>query len=345
MSESTRRQLEEAFELIDNDNYDAALGVLREVIDREPNNADAWWLMANAVDDPREARLALINVLKNDPTHARARQTLDELNDQVPPTDEELKLLIELDDDAQSLDLEELEDPLSDEELFDLFDESSEIDLSAFDEEEPAVQGDDPFEDLFDESAQDESPKRTAKREKKRSSGVLQLVLLLLIAGIVATALFVLSGSEDTAESDPGAPDLAALTVVEEAETTEDVAAIAGRVRVDAARVTGTETATFIVDNGTQTTLFVQSCICIRSDCEGPTAGELPRIVEESFLVVADRVSGENEGAIDQAGVNITDCTGEDVVYRATVLIEDARDFRTSGDMNAFRGSWNVITN
>lgn len=350
MSESSRAHLERAYEMIEQDDYDGALRILRAVVDSEPTNADAWWLMANAVEDPKDARLALINVLKNDPTHSRARETLDTLNDQIPPSDDELKLLIELDDTTRDVDLTEMEEPMSEEELFDLFDESSEFDVSAFEADEPEqpdIREDDPFSDLLGEDAEQAEKQnvrkgRRARQERKRNI-ILRPVLVVLVAALAATALFLLTNTDDSSEDgDPGQPDFVALAALDEADTEADLVQLAGRVRTDAARIIGTETSTFVVDDGTQTALYVQSCICISTECQGPPAAELPRIVRESFLVVAERVEAEGADIVSQAGVNITACTADDTIYRATVDITDAINFLESDDLEAFRASWNV---
>lgn len=352
MNEMTRQQLEQAYEAIEADDFENAMRILNDVVAREPDNADAWWLMANAVAEPTDARRALINVLKHDPSHTRAQETLDMLNDQIPPTDEELKLLSELQDITRDVDLSAFEAPLSDDELFDLFDESSEIDTSAFDSDDATLVNeadDDPFAALLDD---DEQPKAENKgrrqREKKaaRSGGggrrlLLLLLLVLLIGG--AAAVIITGGSDDSTEGDAGQADLAALTVADTAD--DNLVEVAGRVREDAARVIGTQTSAFVVTDGDQTALYVQSCVCVSPECQGPPASQLATIVEESFLTVAERIEGENIEGVTLAGVNITSCTGNDTVYRATVAITDAIRFLESGDLAEFRGNWNVVQN
>lgn len=79
MSDSTRAQLQEAYQLIKSGQNDAAIAIIRPIITIEPNNADAWWLLANASTDSTEKRRALETVLRLKPDHAQAQSKLNEL--------------------------------------------------------------------------------------------------------------------------------------------------------------------------------------------------------------------------------------------------------------------------
>lgn len=74
----------EATRLIQEERFDEAVGILEEILRHDINNVNAWWLIANAVDAPDEAREALNMVLKLNPNHAKARQMLDRLNSLYP---------------------------------------------------------------------------------------------------------------------------------------------------------------------------------------------------------------------------------------------------------------------
>ncbi|MBE7512100.1 MAG: tetratricopeptide repeat protein [Anaerolineales bacterium] len=88
MTSMFRRQLEEAYRLIQQDQLDAAQAILREVVARNPDNADAWWLMANAVTEPRDAYQALSNVLRTNPMHDEAREAFNQLVSEYPDLDQ-----------------------------------------------------------------------------------------------------------------------------------------------------------------------------------------------------------------------------------------------------------------
>jgi hypothetical protein len=79
MSEPTRAQLQQVYQLIKNGETDEAVSILRPLLTVDPNNADGWWLMANAVSDPAEQRSALEKVVMLRPDHAQAREKLQQL--------------------------------------------------------------------------------------------------------------------------------------------------------------------------------------------------------------------------------------------------------------------------
>ena len=84
MSDAMRNQLEQAYNLIQNDRLDDAVGLLRPIVRADPNNPDAWWLLANAVSDPNDAFEALDNVLRLEPDHEQARELLNNLLQEYP---------------------------------------------------------------------------------------------------------------------------------------------------------------------------------------------------------------------------------------------------------------------
>jgi hypothetical protein len=79
MSESSRAQLQQAYQLIKRGEKEEAISMLRPLLTVDPNNADGWWLMANAVSDPAEERSALEKVLLLNPGHTQARERLQQL--------------------------------------------------------------------------------------------------------------------------------------------------------------------------------------------------------------------------------------------------------------------------
>ncbi|GEM_PF-935654 len=83
MSDQTRQQLQQALELIKNGQREQARALLDSVVRVDPNNADAWWIMATAVTSPAEMRDALQNVLRIRPDYPNAQQMLDRVNAQL----------------------------------------------------------------------------------------------------------------------------------------------------------------------------------------------------------------------------------------------------------------------
>ena len=58
MTDNVQNALSEAYELIEADNLEEARSVLRFILAEDPDNADAWWLYAHAVEEPETARTA-----------------------------------------------------------------------------------------------------------------------------------------------------------------------------------------------------------------------------------------------------------------------------------------------
>ncbi len=89
----TPKQLQRAYRLINKQQTAEALSLLRPLTIQEPENPDVWWLMAYALEEPTEVREALITVLRLNPNYsnaAKARELLQALNEQHPPSQEEI---------------------------------------------------------------------------------------------------------------------------------------------------------------------------------------------------------------------------------------------------------------
>jgi hypothetical protein len=79
-----QNQLEQAYNLIQQERMDEAVALLRPIVQVAPNNPDAWWLLANAVSDPTDAYDALGHVLRLEPNHEDAQELLDNLLEDYP---------------------------------------------------------------------------------------------------------------------------------------------------------------------------------------------------------------------------------------------------------------------
>lgn len=76
-------QLAEAQRLIDNGLKDEAVKILAPILRSDPRNAEAWWLMANAMREPDRTRYALEQVLRYRPDDERARVMLTRFGQQA----------------------------------------------------------------------------------------------------------------------------------------------------------------------------------------------------------------------------------------------------------------------
>lgn len=72
--------LQLAYRLIREGNKQEAVRILTPIVRADPQNADAWWLLANAVDNPEQKRRALERVLRLRPEDERAQRMYSGLN-------------------------------------------------------------------------------------------------------------------------------------------------------------------------------------------------------------------------------------------------------------------------
>lgn len=80
MTDAMSGALRDAYEAIQANNLPLARTILTGYLKTDGNNADAWWLLNYAAADGHEAREALQNVLRIDPSYPGARELLDEVN-------------------------------------------------------------------------------------------------------------------------------------------------------------------------------------------------------------------------------------------------------------------------
>jgi tetratricopeptide (TPR) repeat protein len=338
---SIREQLEEAYELIQQEQLDEATAFLKPILDDNPDNADAWWLMANAVSEPRDARRALVNVLKNNPRHTKAREMLDKLNELYPPRDDELMMMLEI---------PEIEDDpfgrapkTSDDDLLNLFDSDADIDLDDLDDLDSlddldGLDDDDPFAELLS----DEKPAtRSAPRQKSGGRGrrILTPLLIIVVAALIATVLIALQGGAD-GDVDSGQADVDALSPHE--PDTQLVAYVSSADNI-AKQQFGNDSSAMLASSGdddpTQT-LYVDTCICMTSTCTGKKPSELSSVVLEAFVVATTNL--DPTAGISRIGVNVKACSGTDIVYRTSTSIDAYQDYLTTGNLEAFRQAWEV---
>lgn len=76
---STSDQLQQAYRLIRDGNKTQAMAIIVPIVRAEPNNADAWWLLANAVSEVDQQRRALEQVLRLRPNDDKARQMMERI--------------------------------------------------------------------------------------------------------------------------------------------------------------------------------------------------------------------------------------------------------------------------
>ncbi|MCQ3929786.1 MAG: hypothetical protein DPW16_04955 [Chloroflexi bacterium] len=340
MADNLQKQLERIYALIQREQTDEAIQLLRPLLEEHGDNADVWWLMANTVDDPRQARRALINVLKINPRHGRARSLLDKLNESFPPRDDELMLMMELPEAEDRFAVPTAESDEDEINFDDPFAEGAE-DIS-FDD-------DDPFAELLQEAEDGKRGKKGKKAkalgtEKRRRSPLRTLLLLLVIVLLAAVGLFAAMGG---GEGDKGETDAAAITAVtvDQIELQDILSATSTSVNSSTSPNFGPNSGAVYADTSIGRTLFVQGCVCTTADCQGPRPDDLASLAFEGINLAASRISNAPESIRNQiqaVGVNITSCVAgsTDTLYRAFVDLVTVNEFTGSGDRAAFQARW-----
>ena len=84
MSGSNVQLLAQAHAYIEAGNLEDAENLIRSLLEQEPDNTDAWWLLAHSVRDSDAARDALFQVLRLDPNDQQARSLLSALDERFP---------------------------------------------------------------------------------------------------------------------------------------------------------------------------------------------------------------------------------------------------------------------
>lgn len=77
--------LQQAYALIKQGEREQAVAILKRIIQLKPDEANAWWLLANAVTDPTQQRIALERTLKFNPNHAEAKAALQRIQAAATP--------------------------------------------------------------------------------------------------------------------------------------------------------------------------------------------------------------------------------------------------------------------
>ncbi len=83
-----QQQLKQAYQLLKQGQRERARSMVEVVLRQDKSNADAWWLLANALDRDDLKIKSLERVLSLKPGHARAQQMLDELQATDDDTDD-----------------------------------------------------------------------------------------------------------------------------------------------------------------------------------------------------------------------------------------------------------------
>ncbi|MCI0709869.1 MAG: hypothetical protein L0154_06870 [Chloroflexi bacterium] len=279
-------QLDRAYQLIQEDRDEEALDILRPIVIHDPDNAAAWWLISYATDDPKEARLGLINTLKNDPDHQHAREMLDQLNAMDPPTAEERELIRQV------------------------LGESKTMRPPALPEAPPSFLDD---INLYDDVLEDrETPRASAEPERRGLNTAVQLLLgVILVMIVILLAMGLLQESEGV---DEGRADLDNL------DQNDPPVALANLTFDDNRTSVFAET-----DLGTTLFVRSCVCVEVNcsgpSSHDLPAI--VASSIQAAYRQVT---AAEAQADVDAVGVSVLECGGDDTLYQAYVDLDNVTD-------------------
>jgi hypothetical protein len=363
---NSKDQLKHAYKLIKRDKTDEARAIIRPILDAEPDNAQAWWLLAHTVDDPKEVRAALNKMLALDPRNTnapKARELLSMLDQQFPtpsifgeeedsfspfpaseaPTSANV-FATDFESDFPSDDFESLG-----EQMFPGFEEpaSSEKPEPAgvsFDIPKSKPEEDSDIVKLFqfegaedlDDEAKAALEEKAARRAGGRGRRLFRVVLLLLLVSAIAVgAAYVLLSGGESKKKDPGV--LAAVQV----QSDNVSQAISTAENELGAVELGSEKHVVVAQGALGNTLFVEFC--------SQPAPNMPNLIAQAMQIAVQRAPqlGEDLAAVG-VSVNLCSSTPHDTLYRASVPVKDAVRF-LNGEFGegetglaGFQATWKV---
>jgi tetratricopeptide (TPR) repeat protein len=359
MTDATEHKLEQAYNLMQQEDLESATAILQPLLINEPQNPDVWWLWANVAENPEDARHALDKVLQYDPDHAAAQAMQERLNELYPPVVEASADFLAFGEEADfddlygdsttqetvepaSIDLPEMPPQEDEDGEFEIksirrLDFSAETD--ADDDDETAVdftglfeEDDDmlpPFEDGDTEDS-DEAAEPASRRP------VLRYVLIALLLVVVVVSVFVLFNllnrpiTPDPVAQATDVPQTAQdIEPSENAATVLEAAASAANAQADRL---GGEATVQLEERGGEPVLIIRVC--------RPAGADLSRAMAIAMETAA-RYSVSIEDEISAIGADLVNCARDDVLLRATTAVEDAVAFANDDlSLDAFRETW-----
>jgi hypothetical protein len=345
---STSEDLKRAYRMIKRDQPAEAQAIIRPILDADPANVNAWWLLAYAVDDPHEVRHALNKVLELDPNYSnapKARDMLAKLNEEFPPEEEpagfedvfgaetsafgEEDFFTEsaLDEAVPAETLDGYEDVFGDsfgdagEDFFvseDLF-----SDLDAAVPDESAVEmGMEPMsvEDLraaiepetaIDAEALAAQEEKAAQRQGRGRRLLRWTLLILSIPVLIIAALFIVFSQGDEAQKDLG--ELKTVEVQSD-EVRNALVSTGSELRI---ANLSSESQVIVAESDMGSAMFVQLC--------GRPDPGLTQLIMQGMDIAAQQAPSL-QGQLAAVGISVNLCGGEkrDTLYRASVSLDDA---------------------
>ncbi len=347
MTDEIQGILEQAYQSIQHERFDEARALLQPIL-HDTSDPDAWWLWANAVTEPAEARRALEVVLELEPGHDQARNFLARLDALYPVAPESVQSQA-LAEPLYQLPEEHEVAPVSEAFASETIDDA--LETTAFDEDQlpeireldftgPAPREEDE-EDFIDWPVEEPAPElepsvpipSVAPPAQKRTPWLRNLLVsLALVALAIVVALAVLNSRQDLPAASTATPQLA---VLEPSETMRTVLEAASTGVTAAAGMLGGEPEAQLVLYEEAQTLVIRVCRGAGPDL----AGALNQAME---LAARYGISAQDE--LGYVGASLVNCARDDMLIEAFASIENAVAFAGGmQNLSEFQTGWNVV--
>lgn len=333
--------LQRAYELIEADSLSDARTILQQIVAADRNNADAWWLLAHAVDNPDEARNALNNVLRIDSAYPGAQTLFNTLQAATPgkttaatPSTGIARLpaapaTVSTSDDDFDFDFDDEDDlgvmDLSDQDDFDfeLDDEEDVVEKAGSVKEDFEL--DDDFGDEFDDGDEDGDEEDDEAAPRRRI--ILAAIALLALLAVIVVVFIVNPFKPSTTTPAPATQQVSGVTTVTpDSVPTSDPGTTTS---VDPAVLqnfyNALSTTQVIPDSDDVETTSVGNTLSFTICVESLRA--LPAVIPGAIRAIASQSPGVAD-QVDAVGARFVNCTNNNTPLRFVVVsMVDALDF------------------
>lgn len=327
MGEATEQALARAFQLIEEDRLSEAETLLEQILKDEPYNADAWWVYAHAVQDPKSARTALQRVHEINPEYPGATELLDSLEQQYP----------QLQSDTIPTELKRVTPPPT---LPDLPEETD--DSISFDDEFG------PYEEVSEPITADYA---TTHEEPERRNLLWVLLPILIVVAIIAIVLLLL---RPAAEEDATPTTIAVTTPTSSAE---QVRLPTSQVATEAVATSEIQTVSGEIEQAIENALAdfglgdddiskmntALGNTLLVSICTSTDIQERSESLNRAMFALSE-VGSAVEGDVEALGIRLVNCTTDHVFSVVAAPLDQALSFiEGHTDEKAYQAGWQPV--
>lgn len=351
MTDAFQDKLQQSYELIRRNQLEEARAILQPILMSQPS-ADAWWLWANAVTNPEDARHALSKVLDLDPDYQPALQQLEKLNQLYPPLPEVETGAFEYGAAATAkfesvapapvIEPDFLAEPTAEQPADMLFDDtradvlihSFERDTEAGRQEVAALETAEwPAAPSVEKAAA--APKATAEKTPRRTVVLRRVLLTLLVIVVAVGGVLLVQNTRQQAQMPATEVPVAAQIALEPSSAVQAVLEAAQAAANAATAQLGGPVAVSFEARDNVPTLLLRVCRTVGRD--------IPAALDVA-MGIASRYGVSAQEEIAAVGAMLIDCERDDTLLGAVTSIDNAAAYAGQTlEQPAFRATWSLL--